>query len=145
MSLPQKRTYLPASARREQILEVAKDVFARCTYHASNIADICDAARIGRGTLYQYFDNKRGVLLALMESIADRIRAVLAARPNIATIEGAADAPVEMIVAFNKRRLKTMLDAIFADEATIRLILREARGQDRAVDQVIEQIDELLL
>jgi len=140
-----RRTYLAASARRQQILDVAKDVFSRRTYHAANIADICEAANIGRGTLYQYFDNKRDLLLALMESIADRVRAALASRPNVADIEGAARARVGEIVAFNKARLTRMIDTIFVDEATIRLIVREGRGQDPDVDRVIAAIDRLLL
>src|SRR5688572_13620189 len=78
-----RRSYLPADARRAQILDVAKSVFARRGYHEANVADICEAARIGRGTLYQYFDNKRAVMLALMEEIEERIARVLDERPPV--------------------------------------------------------------
>jgi AcrR family transcriptional regulator len=144
-SLGRRRTYLKADVRRAQILEVAKDLFARRGYRVANVADICEAAHIGRGTLYQYFDNKQAVLLALMEDLAERVRRLLEERPKVAAIPGADRAPPELIVAFCKGRLRAVLDAVFIDESTLRLVLREARGLDGAVDQVITLIDELLI
>ena len=70
----------------------AKRVFARRGYHAANVADICAAAAIARGTLYQYFENKRAVLLAVMEDVETRIRA-RRGRPRIADLPGAARRP----------------------------------------------------
>lgn len=139
------RTYLRADARRAQILDVAKRVFVRRGYHVANVADICKEARIGRGTLYQYFDNKRAVMLALMEELAARVGRVLDERPRIGPVPGVQKAPVEMIVAFCRKRLRQLLDAVFVDEATLRLILRDARGLDGAVDRVIATIDQMVL
>jgi AcrR family transcriptional regulator len=139
------RTYLRADARRAQILDVAKAVFVRRGYHVANVADICKAARIGRGTLYQYFDNKQAVMLALMEEVAARVGRILDERPRIGPVPGVQKAPVEMIVAFCRKRLRELLDAVFIDEPTLRLILRDARGLDGAVDRVIATIDRLVL
>src|SRR5580765_7848162 len=140
-----RRTYLPADARRAQILDVAKGVFAENGYHRANIADICKAARIGRGTLYQYFDNKRELMIALMEEIEDRVTKVLAHRPRVATMEGVDRVPRRVIAAFCKKRLRELLDAVFVDEDTLRLVLREARNLDGYVDAVIKDIDERVL
>jgi hypothetical protein len=52
--------------------------------------------------------------------------------------------PAPMIRDFCKKRLRELLDAVFVDEQTLRLILREARGLDGAVDRVIAMIDELV-
>src|SRR5262245_30063322 len=139
-----RRSYLRADARRAQILDVAKSVFARRGYHDANVADICQAAHIGRGTLYQYFDNKRAVMLALIEEIEERVARVLDERPPVRRIPGADKAPVEMIVAFCRQRLRQVLDAVFVDEATLRLILREARGLDGGLDRMIAGIDRRL-
>ena len=46
---------------------------------------------------------------------------------------------------FCERRLRDLLDAVFADEATLRLLLRDGRGLDGGVDEVIGRIDDLLL
>jgi AcrR family transcriptional regulator len=140
-----KRTYLRADARRAQILDVAKDVFAGRGYHEANVADICKAARIGRGTLYLYFENKRDVLLALMEDLAARIKSVLATRAKVEDFPDAAKVPAPLIVKFCKKRLREILDAVFVDEATLRLVLRDARGADGAIDEIIMLADRLLL
>lgn len=150
MSVPEspggrRRTYLRADLRRAQILDVAKDVFARRGYRVANIADICEAARIGRGTLYQYFENKQAVLLALMEDLAVRVRGVLERRVKVAAIPAVGEVPPEVIIGFCKKRLRELLDAVFVDEPTLRLLLREARGLDGAVDRVIDLIDGLVL
>lgn len=59
-------------------MHIAKAVFARHGYHQTNIAMICSQAGIGRGTLYQYFKNKYDVFEALVGSILDQIKEVLA-------------------------------------------------------------------
>lgn len=140
-----QRTYLKAEARRAQILDVAKGVFARRGYRVANVADICRAARIGRGTLYQYFDSKQAVLLALMEALSERVAGVIATRPRIEAMGLPSRIPTREIVGFCEDRLRQLLEAIFVDEATLRLILRDARGLDGTVDRVIEQIDAQVL
>jgi AcrR family transcriptional regulator len=140
------RTYLPADARRAQILVAAKRVFADQGYHTANVDDLCRAAGIARGTIYQYFDNKRDVMVALMDDIAARIAHVLQTRPPIEPPRaGSTKSPVEMIVHFCRKRLRQVLDAIFLDEQTLRLILREARGLDGAIDDAIAKIDRMIL
>src|SRR5579871_1720611 len=54
--------------RRQQILAVAKDVFAKRGYHAAKIEDIVGAAGVARGTFYLYFEDKR----TIFEEIVDR-------------------------------------------------------------------------
>jgi len=140
-----RRTYLAAPDRHAQILQVAKAVFAARGYHAANVAHICDAARIGRGTLYQYFDNKRAVMHSLLEDVAARVKRVLDERPRVGEIPGASSAPPALIASFSRYRLRVLLDAIFQDEPTMRLLLREARGLDDAADRIIARIDEMVL
>ncbi len=134
-----------AADRRAQILGIAKQVFARRGYHAANVADICKAARIGRGTLYQYFENKRDVMLAVVEEVAQRVEEIVKARPRVRDIPGVHQAPVAMIEAFCKRRFRELLDAVFVDEATLRLVLRDARGFDGVIDRMIARIDAVML
>jgi AcrR family transcriptional regulator len=60
-------TALRPDDRRNQILDCALEVVACKGFHEASIADICSPARIARGTLYQYFTDKRDVLAALIE------------------------------------------------------------------------------
>jgi AcrR family transcriptional regulator len=55
---------LPADERRNQIVDVAVQVFARHGYAATGTADIAEAAGIGEPTIYRYFESKRDLYLA---------------------------------------------------------------------------------
>ena len=43
---------LTASARREQILDVALEVFGRAGYHGASMNDVADAAGVTKPVLY---------------------------------------------------------------------------------------------
>ena len=140
------RTYLPAEARRAQILAAAKHVFAKRGYHRANVDDVCRQAGVARGTVYHYFENKRDVMVALMDDIAGRVEKVLDERPAIEPPRPVPDkSPIEVIVYFCRKRLRMVLDAIFVDEPTLRLVMRDARGLDGAVDRAIAKIDRMIL
>lgn len=140
-----RRTYLRAGERKRQILDVARKLFATKGYHAANIEDVCKAAGIARGTLYQYFLNKRELMLAVMEDVAKRVEKVLDERPRLASIPGIEKVPVELMLTFCKKRLREILDAVFIDEHVLRLMLRDARGIENGIDRVIAHVDEQLL
>ncbi len=59
---------MPASERREQILEASAEVFSRKGYRMASVSDIVEEAGIGRGTFYLYFDSKKEIFLELIEA-----------------------------------------------------------------------------
>jgi AcrR family transcriptional regulator len=59
-----------AEARRTQILMGAAQVFAEKGYHKATTKEIAQAAGVAEGTIYNYFDNKRELLLAMIELVA---------------------------------------------------------------------------
>ena len=59
-----------AEARRTQILIGAAQVFAQKGYHKATTKEIAQAAGIAEGTIYNYFDTKRDLLLAMVEMVA---------------------------------------------------------------------------
>ncbi len=65
---------LSAPARREQILDVALDVFANAGFHGASMNDIADAAGVTKPVLYQHFDSKRDLYQALIEEVGNRLR-----------------------------------------------------------------------
>ena len=142
---PRKRSYLPADARRAMILEHAKEAFFRKGVRAS-VGDICKRAGVSRATLYQYFPNKRQVLLTLLENVVRRMRKVLDERvPLEKLVIDRRKITADGVVRFCEQRMRELLDAIFVDEETIRLVLRDARGHDHVVEEVISEIDGLML
>jgi AcrR family transcriptional regulator len=56
-------------ARRFEILQAALSVFAEKGFHRSTIRDIAKAAQIAEGTIYNHFENKTALMLALFEGI----------------------------------------------------------------------------
>ena len=67
-------TRLPAAARREQLLAVALEVFAREGFHGTAMNDVADAAGVTKPVLYQHFRSKRELYLALLEEVGARLR-----------------------------------------------------------------------
>jgi AcrR family transcriptional regulator len=59
-------------ATRDRILREAAREFARLGFDQANINIIADHAEIGRGTLYLYFESKREVFIAMLQTIAER-------------------------------------------------------------------------
>jgi AcrR family transcriptional regulator len=122
-----RRTYLRGEERREQILDCALAVFASKGFHEASIADICVQAQIARGTLYQYFADKRDVLAALIDRIVGRVlNAVGQWTPFALPPDGVSAG--EHIVAFVEERCRQIMDVVFADADTARLILHMARS-----------------
>ncbi len=64
---------LPASERKEQILDVALTVFASKGYHDASMNDIADLAGITKPVVYQHFASKRALYLALVEEVGNRM------------------------------------------------------------------------
>jgi len=57
------------TSTREEISRVAVNLFREKGYDHVTIADIAAAARIGKGTFYQYFQNKEELFAECLESI----------------------------------------------------------------------------
>jgi AcrR family transcriptional regulator len=53
--------------KRQEILAAASEVFAQKGYAAATTKDIANAADLGESTLYNYFESKRDILLAILE------------------------------------------------------------------------------
>jgi AcrR family transcriptional regulator len=64
---------LSADARREQILDVAIDVFGRSGYFGASMNDIAEAAGVTKPVLYQHFDSKSDLYSALLDEVGARM------------------------------------------------------------------------
>lgn len=59
-------------ATRRVILDTALTLFAEKGFHKTTVPDIVEAAGIGHGTFYQYFENRRDVLLELTKEAEEQ-------------------------------------------------------------------------
>jgi AcrR family transcriptional regulator len=133
-------------ARQRQILDCAKRVFAERGFHAANISHICEAAGIGRGTLYQYFANKQSVLEAILRETLDRVRALME-RQSVVNMRLATPESLtrSQAIEWSARQLRAVLGVVFEDEHTLRILLREAVGLDVDVEKLLGEIDDGLI
>lgn len=53
--------------KRELIIEAAIQVFSQKGYHNTRMEEIAQAAGIGKGTIYEYFDSKLQLFQSMME------------------------------------------------------------------------------
>lgn len=56
-------------ARRAQILDAATKVFAERGFHRATIKEIARAGGVADGTIYNYFDNKKDLLIGILDRL----------------------------------------------------------------------------
>jgi AcrR family transcriptional regulator len=138
-------SYMRSEARQRQILACAKRVFAERGFHAANISHICEAAGIGRGTLYQYFTNKHSVLTAILRETLERVQALMERMARENEYPPPEHVPRSLAIAASAKQLRRVLAVVFDDNDTLRILLREAVGLDVEVEKLLNEIDEALI
>jgi AcrR family transcriptional regulator len=131
--------------RARQILSCAKRVFAERGFHAANITHICQAAGIGRGTLYLYFANKRAVLTAILRETLERVRTFMEQQSRALSYPPPETLTRAQAISVSARQLRRVLDIVFGDADTLRILLREAVGLDVEVEKILGEIDDGLI
>jgi AcrR family transcriptional regulator len=110
--------------RRQQILDRARDVFAKKGYHAAKIDDVVAAAGVARGTFYLYFHDKRSIFEELVSRFFQRIAFAVS---RIDTGE-----PLEPQLNAN---VNAILDVFLSDPGMAKIILADAVGLDVEFDR----------
>lgn len=113
--------------RRQQILQHARDVFAKHGYYAAKIDDIVAAAGVARGTFYLYFEDKR----AIFEEIVDRTFA----RLGMAIVRVDTEHPSRSVGDQVRENIRAIVHALLEDPATTKILLSDAVGLDPAFDR----------
>ena len=57
--------------RKQQIIDTAKEMFIEKGFQSTHIGQVCEKLNIARGTVYQYFSNKKEILYVLLESVKE--------------------------------------------------------------------------
>ncbi len=72
-----------AATRRDDLLRIGRELFARHTYDELSIDDVAAAAGVAKGLIYYYFKSKRGFYLATIEAWANELLALAEADPTL--------------------------------------------------------------
>ncbi len=115
------RARLSAADRREQLLDVTKEIACARGFHAVSIEAVARAAAVSRPVVYKHFADLGGLLEALVDRESQRalgqLQAVLPTRVD-------ASEPEEQLVA----TLGGYLSAVEADPLTWTLVLMPQEG-----------------
>jgi AcrR family transcriptional regulator len=105
--------------RREDILRAARVVFATRGYHATKVEDIAAAAKVAKGTVYLYFEDKRSIF----EELVERVFVLL--EGAILKVDVGSDVAAQV-----KHNIRAIV-GVFLDDASLpKLLLSPASGID---------------
>lgn len=86
VSLRKSRALPESSKGREELVEVAVELFARNGFAGTSIRDIADAVGRSVSNVYHYFENKEALWLAILEqsvkTLPEDLRAAIARSPH---------------------------------------------------------------
>jgi AcrR family transcriptional regulator len=123
---------LPRSARRQQLLAAAQEVFVANGYHAAAMDDIAERAGVSKPVLYQHFPSKLELYLALLDTQAETLaHAVLSALARTTD---------------NQKRIHGVLSAYFEfvdrsdHDGAFRLIFESDLVNEPAVRERVESV-----
>ncbi len=136
MATPPKRTRaksaakkhaLPKSERRQQILSVARDVFARRGYHQTTIDDIALQAGVARGTFYLYFEDKRAIFSDLIDRFASQL--------TMAIVRIVTDDPERPVFEQVRENIRAIIATCLMERSMTKILFTDAVGIDPAFDR----------
>ena len=121
---------LPRSARRNQLLGAAEEVFVAQGYHAAAMDDIAERAGVSKPVLYQHFPGKLELYLALLDKHCDAL---------VEAIRTALEATTD-----NKLRVQATTEAYFAyvaaESGAFRLVFESDLTNEDAVRERVEAV-----
>ncbi|GHH62251.1 TetR/AcrR family transcriptional regulator [Kitasatospora indigofera] len=124
---------LPRSARREQLLGAAQEVFVAQGYHAAAMDDIADRAGVSKPVLYQHFPGKLELYLALLDKHCDAL--VEATRTALSATTD------------NKQRVAATMEAYFhyvaSESGAFRLVFESDLTNEPAVRERVDRAADL--
>jgi AcrR family transcriptional regulator len=130
---------MPGPQRREQLIGVARELFADQGFEATSMEEIAERAKVSKPVVYEHFKSKEGIYAVIIDrevrSLVDRIKGALSPGHPRRTIVRAVD---------------TFLEYIESEQAGFRILVRDApdgsgRGSLPSVlDEIAQAVEELL-
>jgi len=120
-----KRRQRRISRRRDEILKAAARIFAEKGYAGSTIKEIAAQADIAEGTLYNYFDGKREILLAIVNASQAPLETML---QEVRELRGRED-----VIALAEK----IFDALLSQTPFTRTVMAEAWLDDVILQDVV--------
>jgi len=117
--------------RKQQIIDTARNMFMTRGFQSTHIGHVCEELDIARGTVYQYFSNKKEILYAILDNVLETIEDILDPDDLKDFMKSKPDN--DIIVQFIDNRVSSCLKVIADEPIIIRLIYRDISGIDDEV------------
>jgi AcrR family transcriptional regulator len=133
MARPKSATH---DLKRDQILDVAAQCFARQSFPAASMNDIATACGTSKARLYHYYESKEAILLDLLDRYTQRLLALIgeaearAQRKNLSEREALNELVRAFLTEYETsatRHVALVHDTKFLGEAQRELILNRQR------------------
>jgi AcrR family transcriptional regulator len=129
-------------ATKERLLRCAEKVFSQKGYYETQVSDIVKLARVAKGTIYQYFENKEGIFKTLLGSyvrdwekeIAVDLKDYGGDRPGLFYAQ-----------QYLRHRLKRTADFFRQNQDRTNIILRVAVGVNKEFETTIKNFEDKIL
>lgn len=128
--------------RRRQILETAVKTFARLGYERASIAEVCADAGIARGTLYQYFEDKKSLFREVLRAYADKIATHMQPLP---LAEIPRDAGPDGLLRFLTERFERIYAVMLEEREVYTILFKEALAKSADTQDVVAEIHQSLV
>src|SRR5471032_16847 len=125
---------LTAEQRRQQLVAVALELFARRGYRSTTMDDIAEAAGVTKPLVYQHFSSKRALYLELVNSIAQEL--LIAVRTGVMEADGPRQ-QVEMGFAAYFR-------LVISREAEFRLLYGRDHADDKELGLALRTVEDAI-
>jgi TetR/AcrR family fatty acid metabolism transcriptional regulator len=125
--------------RKQQIVDTAKHMFIDKGFQSTHIGQVCEKLDIARGTVYQYFRNKKEILYAILEDVLENIEDIF---DQDDFNEFFSSSPSnDQVLEFINKRLLSCIRVLLGEPIVIKLIYKEIIGVDEDVnEQVVKAI-----
>jgi len=129
--------------RKQQIVDTAKEMFMTKGFQSTHIGQVCEKLDIARGTVYQYFSNKKEILYAILDSVAENMEDIL--DPDDLNEYLKMKPEMDVLEQFIDNRVSLSLAAMTREPIVIKLIYRDIPGvDDEVTDKVTAFLDRLI-
>ncbi|MCU1369325.1 MAG: putative TetR family transcriptional regulator [Ilumatobacteraceae bacterium] len=125
---------LPAAERREQLLQVALEMFAAKGYHDTSMNDVAEAAGVTKPVLYQHFASKKALYNELVDEIGARLERI------IFEAAASAEGPRQQVEA----GFRAYFGWAVAQGAAFRVLFSDRNRTDRELAQAVVRVESVV-
>ncbi len=119
--------------RRSQIVNTAKQMFIEKGFQSTHIGQVCEKLNIARGTVYQYFQNKKEILFAILDVVLEKVEDIF---DKDDFNEFFSNNPSQsLILEFTNKRLSSCISVMLGEPIVIKLIFKDIVGVDEEVNE----------